>query len=86
MALPQSKARRLRTLLLEIVMLRAPAEVTLTEVYYEIEVRWELTFLTLKDRECWKRNGVVGSDTDVHANAKAAGFNFLRIKPLTEES
>jgi hypothetical protein len=57
---PHHKTKRggLRSLLLEIVTLRAPAEVTLTEICYEIETRWELTFLTPKDRECWKRGGV----------------------------
>jgi hypothetical protein len=57
---PHHNAKRggLRALLLEIVALRAPAEITLTEICYEVEIRWDLTFLTPKDRECWKRGGV----------------------------
>jgi hypothetical protein len=57
---PHHKGKRggLREKLLEIIEREAPKEVTLTEICYAIEINWELTFLTPKDRLGWRRDAV----------------------------
>ena len=57
---PHHKGKRggLREKLLEIIEREAPKEVTLTEICYAIEISWELTFLTSKDRLGWRRDAV----------------------------
>jgi hypothetical protein len=54
----KGKRGDLRKLLVEIIAQRSPAAITSTEICCEIEMRWELTFLTDLDRSCWRRDCV----------------------------
>jgi hypothetical protein len=57
---PHHKGKRgaPREKLLEIIKQKAPKEVTLTEISCAIEMSWELTFLTAKDRLDWQRDAI----------------------------
>ena len=57
---PHHKGKRgeLKNLLIEIIEREAPSEVSLVELCNEVEIRWELTFLTEIERTCWRRDAI----------------------------
>lgn len=74
----KGKRGDLRQLLIEIIAQKAPAPLTLTEICCEIEMRWELTFLTDLDRSSWRRDCVARALRSLVVQKKIAALHTMK--------
>jgi hypothetical protein len=74
----KGKRGELRQLLLEIIQREAPAPLTLIVICCEIEMRWELTFLTDLDRISWRRDSVARALRSLVVKKKIAALHTMK--------
>jgi hypothetical protein len=64
---------------------KTPAPLTLTEICCEIEMRWELTFLTDLDRSSWRRDCVGRALRSLVVQKKIAARHTMKGGDPTSE-
>ncbi len=74
----KGKRGDLRQLLTDIIVQKAPAPLTLMEICCEIEMRWELTFLTDFDRSSWRRDCVARALRALVVQKKIAALHTMK--------